>query len=237
MLYGAINLDFLEKGEVHPCPYLPGRVAREEAFWAERFPPELYHDFMDHGFRRAGLIVYRPVCDDCNECRPLRVLTSEFRLTKSQRRVLNKNEDVEMRTGRPRFSDEKWRLYSRYLSGQHASSTNDTPSDLCRFLYTSPVNTLEFEYRLRGRLVAVGIVDCCSRSLSSVYTYFDPELSLRSLGTLSAIREVLRCRDRSVPYYYLGYYVADCPSMNYKARFRPCELLTPGRGWTIHRPR
>jgi arginine-tRNA-protein transferase len=229
--YGVVPLDFLVRGDLHDCPYLAGRMACEEAFRAGYFPPELYHDFMDHGFRRSGHFFYRPVCPDCRECRSIRVVVSEYRLKKSHRRVLNKNRDIEIRVGLPRFSKEKHGIYSRYLAAQHDSRQSDSAGDMKRFLYGSPVATLEFEYRLRGRIVAVGIVDLCSRSLSTVYAYYDPEFASRSLGTFSAIREILFCRKHNIPHYYLGYYIRDCPSMNYKIRFQPCEILDTSCEW------
>jgi len=233
-LFGKIPLDFLVEGDVHPCPYIPGRKALEEAFWADDFPPELYHDFMDQGFRRSGRIFYRPVCDKCSECRPLRVVTAEFRPTKSQRRVLNKNSDVDVRVGRPSCTRDKLKIYSDYLASQHDGQQSDSAEDFERFLYSSPILTLEFEYRVKRRIVAVGIVDACSRSLSSVYAFFDPDLSARSLGTFSAIYEISFGRERLIPYYYLGFYVRDCPSMNYKSHFKPFQMLTPDRRWTTH---
>lgn len=106
-LFGVIHLDFLEKGEAHPCPYLPGKVAQEEAFAASVFPSALYKDFMDHGFRRAGHLFYRPACDECAECRPLRVPVAGFIATKSQRRVYRKNADVDVTVDAPRYSRDR----------------------------------------------------------------------------------------------------------------------------------
>lgn len=230
-LYGVIVLDFLVKGDSHPCPYAPGRRAREEAFRAADIPSDLYHDLMDIGFRRSGRLFYRPTCDNCNDCHALRVPTRDFRFTKSQRRVLRKNQDIRVRVSRPAFSQEKELLYRRYLEFQHPSTNQDNPGDLERFLYKTSVSTVELEYRLKGRLVAVGITDISARSLSSVYTYFDPESSERSLGTYSALREILFCREIKVPFYYLGYYISECPSMSYKARFKPHELLISDNEW------
>ncbi len=230
-LFGVIPLDFLITGEPHPCPYLPGREAREEAFRADEFPSELYHDFMDHGFRRSGPYFYRPVCRSCRACRSIRVPVTRFRLKKSYRRILKNNQDVRIRIGAPKMTEEKHRVYVNYLTCQHNTIDNSSLEDFHRFLYCTAVNTLEFEYRLKGRLMAVGILDLCSRSLSSVYTYFDPEFSSRSPGSFSAIKEILYCRDKAVAHYYLGYYVADCPAMNYKARFKPHEFLDPDGTW------
>lgn len=230
-LFGVLSLDFLVKGDAHECPYLSGRQAREEAFGTADFSPELYHDFMDHGFRRSGEFFYRPACEDCRECRSLRVIVSEYKPKKSHRRIMQKNQDVEIRVDSPRFTMEKQRIYSAYLAAQHNSLQSDSPEDMRRFLYCSPVRTREFEYRVKGRLVAAAIVDLCSRSLSTVYAFYDPEFASRSLGTFSALHEIMVCRQYGIPYYYMGYYIADCPSMSYKARFKPHELLVGPRTW------
>jgi arginyl-tRNA--protein-N-Asp/Glu arginylyltransferase len=230
--FGAVPLDFLSTSEEHACPYLAGKPAREEFFLSREFPPELYHDFMNCGFRRSGLTIYRPVCRSCVECRQLRVIANEYQPGKSHRRVLRKNSDVELVIGKPTLTSEKVRVYSDYLNSQHGSGDNNKAENLKSFLYTSCVNTREFEYRLKGRLVASSVLDICSRSLSSVYTYFDPEFSARSLGTFSAIREILFCQEYSTPYYYLGFSIADCASMNYKKRYKPHEILDESLVWT-----
>ncbi len=230
-LYGLVPLDFLVRGEDHPCPYVPGNTARVELFKAAEFPPELYHDFMNYGFRRSGVYFYRAVCETCSECRPIRVLAREYRPTKSHRRIIRKNEDLELRIAPPKFTKEKLRIYSDYLTSQHGCEADHSADGLKNFLYTSPVRTLEFEYRLRGRLLAVAIADICSRSLSSVYAFYDPDFSSRSLGTFSAIQEIHFCRNHDIQYYYLGFLVSACPSMNYKARFEPHEILDGSFRW------
>lgn len=227
---GTIRLD-LFVGEAHPCPYLPGRQAREEVFLAFEFPPGLYHDLMDCGFRRSGNLFYRPICENCRECRAIRVPVSGFRPSKSQRRILRKNQDLAVAVQEPQFTKEKFRIFRDYSEFQHNSDSEDSPERFRDHLYVSPVMTLEFEYRLAGRLVAVSIADVCSRSLSSVYAYYDPEFSERSLGTFSALWEILYCRGKGISYYYIGFYVRDCPSMSYKARFRPYEILSPEYEW------
>lgn len=230
-LFGEISSELLTTGELHACPYLPGRVAREEFFVTPQLHPELYHDLMDHCFRRSGTVLYRPACQDCHECRPIRVPVADFVLSKSQRRLLRKNEDVDIILKPPRFTRDKLRIYCEYLESQHNCRDDNIREDFRRFLYMSCVHTLELEYRIRGTLVAVSIVDVCSRSLSSVYVYYDPAFSSRSLGTFSALQEILFCRLQDIPYYYIGFCIAQCPSMRYKARFRPHELLNPDLEW------
>ncbi len=133
--------------------------------------------------------------------------------------------------GAPRFTREKYRLYCSYLEARHNSSSCDSASGLKGSLYSSPVQTLEFEYTLDGKLIAAGLADICSRSLSSVYVYYDPDLSSRSLGTFSALQEIFLARNYGIPYYYLGFWVSDCGSMNYKSRYKPYEVLSEDFQW------
>jgi leucyl-tRNA---protein transferase len=230
-VYGEIKLDFLIKGDKRPCPYLPGQTAQEELFTAGDFPSELYHDFMNLRFRRSGVLFYRPVCETCCECKPLRVPAFSYTPSKSQRRVFRKNQDVTIKIGRPGYTKIKQSIYKKYLQTQHGDYRFDHLYTMRKFLYSSPLDTYEFKYFILDRLVAVSIVDMCARSLSSVYTYFDPEFASRSLGTYTAMAEIMFCREKSINYYYLGYYVKDCPSMNYKARFRPHEILDKSYVW------
>jgi leucyl-tRNA---protein transferase len=230
-LFGVLSLDFLVQSAPHPCPYLPSREAQEEVFKTAELHSELYHDFMDNGFRRSGDYFYRPTCPDCRECHPIRVPAAEFRLTKSQRRVRNKNKDIEVSVCRPTLTEEKLMMYADYLARQHGSTGDVSRNELSATLYASPVHTLEFEYRLNRRLVAVSIADLSSRSLSSVYVYYNVDLSSRSLGTFTALQEILFCQTQEIPYYYLGFFVPGCPAMSYKARFRPHETLDRDLSW------
>lgn len=214
-----------------PCPYLPDRQAAHECFIADSLEPELYHKLMDEGFRRSGRIFYRDRCVGCHECRPIRVPVGTFRASKSQRRVQRRNADVRVTVGKPTCTLAKWSLFCDYLSDQHDGRMIREFDDFRAFLYDSSVNTIEFCYFAGETLVAVSIADRCSLSLSSVYVYFDPAQAWRSLGVFSGIWEIEYCRRDGIPYYYLGLYVREAPTMRYKARFRPCEIMTPDGRW------
>ncbi|MGB7160751.1 MAG: arginyltransferase [Tepidisphaeraceae bacterium] len=220
----------------HACPYLPGRVANNRAFLAERIDPEIYHAFMDAGFRRSGRIVYQPACAACRACVPIRVPVATFVPSKSQRRCWRRNADLALHVEPARASDEKFDLYRRYNAARHGAEEVDR-SAFESFLCDSPVDTLEFAYRdATGRLLAVGICDVSARSLSSVYFYFDPAAPKRGVGTYGVLQEIEFARGAGIPYYYLGYWVEPCRSMRYKADFRPCELLQPDGQWRVHDP-
>lgn len=216
-----------------PCPYFADRVARIRAIHATRIEPEMYHDFMDAGFRRSGRMLYQPVCAGCRDCVQIRVPVASFAMSKSQRRTWRRNADLLVRITRPRPTQEKYDLYRLYLRDRHDGQQEDSRGAFEAFLYESPARSVEFEYRLpTGRLVAAGICDLCSRSLSSVYFYFDPDESRRrGLGNYGALREIAFAREQGVPHYYLGYWVRHSPTMDYKSTFRPNEILCGDGQW------
>lgn len=214
----------------HDCNYLSGLTATDEAWLCGVLDPLAYHHLMDRGFRRSGHILYRPVCDDCRKCVPIRVPAAEFVPSKSQRRVLRRNADVKVRVGPPILTPEKHAVYRRYLQGQHQGSPQSEDMESLReFLFSSCVQSVEFEYRDgEGLLLGVSIADLCQYSLSSVYHFFDPQHARRSIGVFSALYEIQWCAQRRVPHYYLGYWVEGCRAMEYKNNYQPCELLIDG---------
>jgi arginyl-tRNA--protein-N-Asp/Glu arginylyltransferase len=215
----------------HPCPYRPGRMSTMRAVMSNRVAPEIYHQFMDANFRRSGRVIYQPTCAGCRQCQSLRVLVREFQSSKSQRRCWRKNSDLLVAVHPPQATEEKFALYRKYLLEWHDRADAEF-DEFVDFLYRSPVETIEFEYRDReDRLVAVGICDRSGASLSSVYFYFDPAERDRSLGTYGALREIEWAATNGIPYYYLGYWVADCAGMKYKASFHPHEVLGSDGTW------
>ncbi len=222
------------------CGYLPGRLSTFRAFHADRISGEEYQRLLDAGFRRSGSIIYQPMCARCRDCIPLRVPADRFAPTKSQRRVLRKNLGMNVTVAAPVPTQEKWELYERYQREWHKKvSPEDDFAGFIQFLYQSPVDSLEFTYRDRwDNLVGVGICDICPKSLSSVYFYFDPRRSAQSLGTYSALYEIQWAKDHQLVHWYAGYWIKECPTMNYKSRFRPCEILSTDGIWreTVETP-
>jgi leucyl-tRNA---protein transferase len=214
------------------CVYLPGRAAQMRGFVTRRLAQRDYRQLMDSGFRRSGLLVYRPACDACRECRSLRVPVERFVFSASQRRCWRRNADLQVTTDNAQPTAEKYDLYARYLRQWHARDEDATPEAFIGFLYESPLQTLEMEYRDGGgRLLAVGICDRVNDALSSVYLYFDPEHAHRRLGTFGALWEIEYARRQKLAYYYLGYWVEGCAAMYYKASFRPHEVLGTDGVW------
>ena len=215
----------------HPCPYIPGRLATMRAFMSGDIAPEIYHAFMDANFRRSGRLIYQPTCAGCRACQSLRVVASEFVPSKSQRRCLRKNADLVLSNCKQEPTQEKYQLYRRYQLHWHGKD-DASFDEFKEFLYDSPVQTLDFEYRdVAGKLLAVGVCDVSRESLSSVYFYFDPSECKRRLGTFGAVREIQWAASNGIPYYYLGYWVGPCSAMRYKATFDPHQVLDGDGVW------
>jgi arginine-tRNA-protein transferase len=212
-------------------------MSRTRGFASGDIPGGIYHQFMDAGFRRSGRLVYQPVCNGCRECVSLRVPVTTFTPSKSQRRCLRRNYDLQITGGEPSPDEEKFALYQRYMTQWHGRADEveapDAWETYLAFLYDSPVQSLEFCYRnAAGQLLAVGICDVCSQSMSSVYFYHEPLESRRGLGIFGALYEIEFARREGIAFYYLGYWVRGCAAMEYKANFRPCEILRPDGTWS-----
>lgn len=214
-----------------PCPYLPGRATRSEAYYVERLDGAFYERLLAQGFRRSGRVVYRPRCRSCRECRQMRIPVREFHASRSMRRIERRNADVRVCVAPPEPTEEKFELYCAYLEAQHDGAMSRSYESFQEFLYDSPTDTCEFLYYVGARLAGVSIADRCPGGLSSVYMYFDPAERRRSLGTFSILWEIDYCRRHGLPSYYLGFFVAGSETMNYKARFRPHQILVGEDHW------
>jgi leucyl-tRNA---protein transferase len=225
----------------HPCGYLENRLALFRAFDADEpagsgipISGPMYQKLMDAGFRRSGSVVYQPMCGACRACIPVRVPVDKFAPTKSQRRVMRKNTKIIVTVATPNPTREKWELYDRYQREWHRKVESDREdiASYVAFLYHSPIESLEFEYRDPwGKLLGVGICDITPTSLSSVYFYFDPTEAFRSIGTYSALYEIQWARQMKLKYWYAGYWVKGCATMEYKTRFGPYETLDTDGIW------
>jgi arginine-tRNA-protein transferase len=237
LLERAIASSGIGPGEAHPCPYLPDRQARNLTIIPSPLVPGVYATLMDLNFRRMGAVFYRPACGSCRECRAIRIRVPEFRPTRGQRRCSKRNADLSVSLADPVASPEKLELYRRYLASRHDGQMSGSREELEGFLYNSPVASIEIEYRLLDRLIAVGIADVEPQAMSAVYCYFDPEQAARSLGVFNVLWMLAECRRRQLRHLYLGLYVEGCSKMSYKRSFRPCEALGSDGEWSVLSPR
>lgn len=219
----------------HDCSYLPGKDATT-LFVDPEFPkdPGVYSLLSRNGFRRSGEHVYRPNCQNCSACIPVRVPVDKFVPRRSQRRILRDNRDLRVVPHESEFCEEHFLLYSRYLGARHANGGMDNPTrrQYREFLLSSWSSTVLYEFRLGGHLVAVAATDQLTDGLSAVYTFFDPDFSTRSIGTYSILWQIEEGRRRGLEWLYLGYWIAESPKMLYKQEFRPQERFLDG-SWRL----
>ncbi|HEX7325516.1 MAG TPA: arginyltransferase [Rhodanobacteraceae bacterium] len=222
------------QSRAHACGYFADRVAQDVVLDpAAPTLPGLYAQSLAAGFRRAGGHVYRPCCLHCNACEPCRIDVATFLPDRSQRRCLKRNRDISVAECNPEFTPERYRLYTRYLRARHRGGGMDDASadDFRTFLSAAWSPTVFIEFRLGAQLVGVAVTDVCASGMSAVYTFFEPELPKRGLGTLAILTQVHAARQRGLRYLYLGYWIEGHPKMDYKARFGATEVLGSA-GWT-----
>ena len=219
------------------CGYLPQERWRLRYEIVGRLTPAEYLDRLKRGWRRFGHSLFRPECETCRRCRSLRVPVAGFRPDRSQRRAWAANErDVRIEIGPPSVSREKLDLYDRFHAYQTESKgwpehELKSPDDYLESFVENPFEVQEWCYYLGKRLVGVGYVDRLPEALSAIYFFYDPDERRRSLGTFNVLSLIRSAAASGLRHVYLGYYVAGCRSLEYKARFRPSEVLGPEGGW------
>jgi leucyl-tRNA---protein transferase len=217
------------------CEYLSAEVSQVRHDVLIDLTPEHYSERLLSGWRRFGPFVFRPECPSCRKCLSIRVPVNTFRSSETQRRVWKNNADVEMRVGSPSSSPEKLDLFARFHEHGHRTKGWPKPHDAdLRVFLANPFRTEEWSYYVGKRLCGIAYVDALPAALSAIYFFHDPAEGRRSLGTFNILATIAAARERGLPHVYLGYYVEGCRSLEYKAAFRPNEVLTHA-GWQAFR--
>ena len=226
-----------------PCPYLAGKRERKVFTALDGIESEGLHDVLTHaGFRRSQGIAYRPACDACEACISARVPVERFEFNRRWRKIMARNADLTRALKPADATPEQFALLRRYLKVRHTEGgmADMTYSDYAAMVEESAVRTHVVEYRYsagpnRGALAAAALIDVLGDGLSMVYSYFDPNESRRSLGVYTILDHIQQARAAGFTYLYLGYWIPGSEKMDYKAHFRPLELLLGGE-WRPYQP-
>jgi len=211
----------------HPCSYFTEREARTVFCEPETLSQKEYALLLSANFRRSGRIVYRPECAQCQRCRQIRVPVDRFLPGASQRRSVRKNQDLVVELTSDLRHPQAVDLYRRFVHERHHSPLPPV-EEVHEFLGTSNTDSLVMLYWLHTRLVGAGWLDQVDNGLSSVYFAFDPAEAKRSLGVFSVLQEIATAKNLGLSWYYLGYWVNQASTMDYKADYRPNEILVDG---------
>ena len=216
----------------YACSYLPKRLAKSQvATPSHKINSSIYSDLVRVGFRRSGAFTYRPICDSCSACVPVRIDTKYFKPSRSQKRVMTRHSRITTEVMDLKNSAEHYDLYLQYQSTRHSGGGMDQDSreQYRHFLLQSNVDTKLVEFRDSKGIVAVSIIDKLEDGLSSVYTFFDTEDRSASYGTYSICWQIELCKKIGLRYLYLGYWIKESKKMSYKTRFHPIEGLIQDR--------
>ena len=223
------------------CSYLPDRVEQMVLTDLQAADePEQLHDVLSRaGFRRSHQVAYRQACVSCDACVPVRIPVADYRASRSHRRILRHNRDLEVNVAAPQVTPEHHTLFRRYIEARHQGGGMSMMNydDFREMVCDTPVDTRLVEARTAdGVLVAVSLTDWIENGLSGVYKFFDPDLARRSLGTWLILWHIDHALETGRAHVYLGYWIAGSETMSYKGNFRPLQTLTVD-GWTDLPPR
>jgi arginyl-tRNA--protein-N-Asp/Glu arginylyltransferase len=216
----------------HSCSYL----AEQEATTLFVDPRTsmnkgLYSQLSGMGFRRSGSHLYRPNCDSCRACIPARVAVEKFQPRRSQKRTWQRNADIRVEEVDRIDAERYFLLYRRYIEVRHQDGDMYPPSreQYESFLSAEWGVTRFYQLLVEENVIGVAVADELEDGLSAIYTFYEPELQARSLGTFAILWQIEAARELGLPYLYLGYWIKECQKMAYKVQFRPLELYINGR--------
>ena len=209
---------------IDECPYLDDEQSASILVDPDHEVSEHLFSLLSHaGFRRSGEMLYSPKCPKCHACVSIRIPTTLFTPSKSQKRIWRKNQDLTIKIETVSYQQDHFDMYLRYQQARHPESTmcDEDPQKYMAFI-DSTFSKSRFICMYQGEtLIGISVIDQFNEGLSAVYTFFDPDQSSRSLGTYAILYLIKMARMRNIPYVYLGYWIENSKKMGYKSKFSP----------------
>lgn len=221
----------------YQCGYLPNKPAQSLiATPHELVNTILYGNLIQQGFRRSGKFVYKPHCENCQACIPVRVVLQDFMPNRSQKRAYKQHQNLIANILPIAFNDEHYALYATYQKARHTNievNAEDKPDQddaeqYRSFLCQSNIESVIVEFRDSDQLKMVSIIDIVVNGISAVYTFYDTRNMQASYGTYNVLWQIEWAKSLNLPYLYLGYWIKDSQKMAYKQNFKPLEKLVGG---------
>ena len=229
----------------YTCGYLPNKLAQSLIATPQHLiDAHIYSGLIQQGFRRSGKFAYRPHCESCRECIPVRVLLSDFVPTRSQKRAFKHHQNLTTTILPIAYHEEHYELYAAYQEARHGESEQNSEQDAVRntdvekieqyqsFLCQTNVESVMVEFRENDQLKMVSVIDIVLDGISAVYTFYDTIDPHASLGTYNVLWQAEWAKTLNFPYLYLGYWIRDSKKMAYKQNYKPLEMLIDGE-WQL----
>jgi arginine-tRNA-protein transferase len=226
----------------YSCGYLPNKLAQSLIASPQHLiDGHIYSGLIQQGFRRSGKFAYRPHCESCRECVPVRVVLADFTSNRSQKRALKQHQNLTTAILPIDFHEEHYKLYATYQMARHANEESDKEEkpdqdeveQYKNFLCQTNVESVMVEFREDGQLKMVSVIDIVLDGISAVYTFYETRDSHASLGTYNVMWQIEWAKSLHFPYLYLGYWIRDSKKMAYKQNYKPLEMLIDGE-WQLN---
>ncbi len=228
MFKKAQILEFLEEDK--QCSYFDDKICDIRYKYMERCGIDEQYEMLQRGWRRFGNMHFVPECKDCHECKTIRIDVAKYKFSKSERRIFNKNKNINVYMQKPTVTLEHIDLFNKYHKNMELKKNwNENKIDVDEYVksYVNGAHEYgkEILYFIDDKLVAVALVDIMDEALSSVYCYYDHDYDHLSLGKFSILAQLSIAKQSNIPYLYLGYWIKDHFSMGYKENYKPFEIL------------
>ena len=200
-----------------------------EEFEATKVTPEQYDHLLANAWRHFGSHFFRYNFgiyeDEIRRVIPLRIRLADLKISKSQRRVLRRNADLEVSISPYEVTSETHQLFEHHKRRFKTGVPNSIYDFIARDAASSPTELLEISVRDRGKLVAASFFDLAECSVSAIYGCFDPEETRRSLGIFTMLKVMEYARDLGLEFYYHGYAYEGSSFYDYKKHFTAIEAF------------